>query len=54
MTHITLEVRVERVALTAVRCPWCGKVWGHLPPGTPYKAVRCPQRGCGMEVSGTA
>lgn len=52
MTHITLGVRVE--ALVAVRCPWCGRVWGHLPPGTPYRAVRCPQRDCRMEISGTA
>jgi hypothetical protein len=51
MTHITLDV--QRPLLVVVRCRWCGKAWGMLPPVTPYKAVRCPQRGCGMELSGT-
>lgn len=52
MTPAALQV--ERPLLVLVRCRWCGKPWGMLPPGTPYERVRCPQRGCGMEVSGTA
>lgn len=50
MTHITLEV--QRPLLVVVRCRWCGRPWGCLSPGTMYRGIKCPQRRCGMELSG--
>ena len=50
MTPAALQV--ER-PLLVVACPWCGRVWGRLSPGTVYQGVKCPQRGCGIELSGT-